>query len=922
MRPQRRGITALWFVVVLSAVGLAALPLAAAPNWDVSEIDGDGIDNDGDGYIDSEDTECGSHYEGFGSISVGGSGGQVFWVDPALGDISAASDPHSGTHDDPCGIRKALDGSNRVVKFVAGGTITLNSDLRVYGSNVTIDGFSAPAPGITFTQTSATHATLLFAPYGGVAGHDYIVNHLRFDGLFDENQAHRVGWAVISTDGDVNGNSLSKMVFDHLTVRDLQDKFTLWGAVDSVTLSHCLFYRSVLATLVSFYSAPYDLLRTDISFHHNVWAENGERNPQLRGWIRNFDYVNNVIFHWGYFDGWGYGVRIKNEPGEESIYGNFVNNYFYTRWAQPNWALVYGWSPGPDYADIGPPTKLPQGTVYTGSDMGQLWVSGNILPSENVDEYSTIPGPIPIPQWAQVTTIPAAQLYTIVPDVGMRYKDSRDQGVIDRVLAEIGPDVQVVGRYVFYNNSAFDGNDPAANAADDGAIAPDKQPLFNGQVASFANYTSYSRGINGIMIDVDGLDVAPTAADFAFKVGNDSNPSSWATAPAPVSITVRDGAGVGGSDRITIIWADGAIKNQWLEVTVKASLGIPFDDVFYFGNAIGETGNSPTDAKVTPTDVVGCRNNPHTSQNPADITDVYDFDRDTEVGPTDAVICRTNGSNSMTALQLIVLVENQAPVVDAGADISIRLPQDASLDGTVSDDGYPDPPGQVTSTWSVQSGPGTVTFADASAVDTIAAFDTPGSYVLVLTADDGERIGTDQVNVTVNPPASSGAFQESGGQVVMEAENYDTNDARSDPTGEPYTFSNATPGYVGEGYVYPASEDANNSSWDNAAECTYEIDFATSGKYTIWLRRYCEDDGHNSCYVGIDGVQVGGTCDNTNSGFGSWYWHAHDTTVAITAGRHTFNLRRRERGYKVDRIVITKNGNTPTGNGPAESPRS
>ena len=63
----------------------------------------------------------------------------------------------------------------------------------------------------------------------------------------------------------------------------------------------------------------------------------------------------------------------------------------------------------------------------------------------------------------------------------------------------------VVGRYVFYNNSAFDGNDPAIGAADDAAIAPDKTPLFMGQVASFDNYTSYSRGINGVMIDVADL---------------------------------------------------------------------------------------------------------------------------------------------------------------------------------------------------------------------------------------------------------------------------------------------------------------------------------------------------------------------------------------------------------------------------------
>jgi len=215
----------------------------------------------------------------------------------------------------------------------------------------------------------------------------------------------------------------------------------------------------------------------------------------------------------------------------------------------------------------------------------------------------------------------------------------------------------VVGRYVFYNNSAFDGADPAANAADDAAIATDKQALLPGQTASFANYTSYWRGINGVMVDIQNLPGTPTVLDLLYNVGNDNNPDGWACASTPISVTVRPGAGVGGSDRVTILWNDGAIVNTWLRVTIKATAntGLAEPDVFYFGNAIGETGNSPSDAKVTPTDAIGCRNNPHTSQNPAGITDAYDFDRDTHVGPTDEIICRDNGTNSMTALCLITV---------------------------------------------------------------------------------------------------------------------------------------------------------------------------------------------------------------------------------------------------------------------------
>ena len=94
---------------------------------------------------------------------------------------------------------------------------------------------------------------------------------------------------------------------------------------------------------------------------------------------------------------------------------------------------------------------------------------------------------------------------------------------------------------------------------------------------------------------------------------------------------------------------------------------------------------------------------------------------------------------------------NQPPNVDAGADQSIVLPALANLDGTVSDDGLPANPGQVTSTWSKVSGPGDVTFGNPNAVDTTASFSVAGSYVLRLAATDGVLTTADEVTITVAP---------------------------------------------------------------------------------------------------------------------------------------------------------------------------
>lgn len=102
-------------------------------------------------------------------------------------------------------------------------------------------------------------------------------------------------------------------------------------------------------------------------------------------------------------------------------------------------------------------------------------------------------------------------------------------------------------------------------------------------------------------------------------------------------------------------------------------------------------------------------------------------------------------------LVLRPLRPNGAPAVDAGVDRTLTLPGLAPLDGTVSDDGLPDPPGAVTATWSLVSGPGLVTFTTPYAADTGARFSATGVYILELSASDGELTGTDRVTVTVFP---------------------------------------------------------------------------------------------------------------------------------------------------------------------------
>ena len=101
---------------------------------------------------------------------------------------------------------------------------------------------------------------------------------------------------------------------------------------------------------------------------------------------------------------------------------------------------------------------------------------------------------------------------------------------------------------------------------------------------------------------------------------------------------------------------------------------------------------------------------------------------------------------------------NQAPAVDAGTAQTIRLPTNmVPLNGTVTDDGLPNPPGVVTSRWAQVSGPPNgVIFGNANAVDTTARFSQAGTYELRLEADDSASKASSQVLITVNPALGGG----------------------------------------------------------------------------------------------------------------------------------------------------------------------
>lgn len=207
-----------------------------------------------------------------------------------------------------------------------------------------------------------------------------------------------------------------------------------------------------------------------------------------------------------------------------------------------------------------------------------------------------------------------------------------------RLLNYVPGAASIVDRFLFYNASAFDDSNPAINTADGYARATDKAAYLPGSgLATFASVSSYSQGINGIMLYISTGHGQISLDDFMFRVGTNNSPDTWVNAPAASAIgTAHILVGV---DRVTVTWPDGAIKNTWLEVTVAANArtGLAAPDVFYFGNKVGDSGTSPGAGTFNTTSTDAAQVFATIGSNKP-ITNPRDYNRDGQVTSTDADI--------------------------------------------------------------------------------------------------------------------------------------------------------------------------------------------------------------------------------------------------------------------------------------------
>ena len=236
--------------------------------------------------------------EGYGRFVTGGRGGVVL-------EVTNLNDSGPGS------LREAILAKGaRTVVFKVSGTIKLLSKLGIKNPNITIAGQTAPGDGICIRDYP------VYIESGDHVG-NVIMRYLRF----------RLGDSTDIAEDSFTAKRMSDIIIDHCTMSWAVDENCSPYNNTNFTMQWCLIYEGLYRSVHGKGDHSYGGIWGGIgaTFHHNMFAHNTSRNPRFNGFRIDHppepelvDFVNNVIYNWGFNS--TYGGELGNQ--------NIRNNYF------------------------------------------------------------------------------------------------------------------------------------------------------------------------------------------------------------------------------------------------------------------------------------------------------------------------------------------------------------------------------------------------------------------------------------------------------------------------------------------------------------------------------------------------------------------------------------------------------------------
>ena len=235
--------------------------------------------------------------EGYGKYSKGGRGGIVL-------EVTNLKDNGEGS------LRAAVDAKGpRTVVFRVSGTITLEKPLTIKNPYITIAGQTAPGDGICLKKNPLV-----------IAADHVIVRYLRVR-LGNES----------GDDADAVSSRYNKhLILDHISASWSVDETMSVYHNDSITVQWCIISESMFDSnhikgahgFGGIWGSNYG------SYHHNLIANHGSRNPRMGSGSGYMDYRNNVLYNWGYNSCYGGENQQVGNPKFNFSKFNIVANYY------------------------------------------------------------------------------------------------------------------------------------------------------------------------------------------------------------------------------------------------------------------------------------------------------------------------------------------------------------------------------------------------------------------------------------------------------------------------------------------------------------------------------------------------------------------------------------------------------------------